>query len=91
MPESSPDLEKQSRGGSDASPQSKALQRTATHARQHAETVGARKPRKIDESQWSIGGGKPFPEQPPAPEGYVVDFEDEHDPLHPQNWSLKRK
>lgn len=61
------------------------------HRKQHAETVGARNPQRISPPGLSIGGGKPFPEQLPASDKYVVDFEGSSDVHHPQNWSLARK
>lgn len=72
-------------------PQSLAIQRTETHRKQHAETVGARKPAKLPSYGLNIGGGKPFPEPLPASSEYVVEFNDAHDPLHPQNWAIRRK
>jgi DHA1 family multidrug resistance protein-like MFS transporter len=76
---------------STAASQSLALQRILTHKRQHAETVGARKPTKLPLYELNIGAGKPFPEQLPASSEYVVEFDDAHDPLHPQNWEMTRK
>lgn len=38
-----------------------------------------------------FGHGKPFPQPLPAEEQYVVEFMDENDPLHPQNWPFARK
>lgn len=65
--------------------------RTQTHDKQHAETVGARKPPKLPPYGLNIGAGKPFPKQMPAADTYVVEFNDADDPLHPQNWALRRK
>lgn len=93
MDSDSLDIEKTSSSGSGpgTAPTSIALQRTRTHQRQHAETVGSVKPPKLQSYSWSIGAGKPFPEQLPASDRYLVDFDGAEDPLHPQNWTLSRK
>ncbi|KAF8243643.1 MFS general substrate transporter [Wilcoxina mikolae CBS 423.85] len=47
---------------------------------------------RIPPEQWpAFGGGKPYP--PPLPEqaAYVVDFTGPDDPMHGQNWPLKKK
>lgn len=38
-----------------------------------------------------FGGGKPYPPLLPAQEDYVVEFDGPDDPIHPQNWTLRRK
>lgn len=38
-----------------------------------------------------MGAGKPYPPTLPDPEQFVVEFTDANDPLHPQNWSLRKK
>jgi DHA1 family multidrug resistance protein-like MFS transporter len=38
-----------------------------------------------------FGANKPYPPPLPAREEYVVEFEDEDDPLHGQNWPMKKK
>ncbi|KAJ5342378.1 hypothetical protein N7541_011502 [Penicillium brevicompactum] len=67
------------------------LERINTYRLQHRSTVGSGigiTPRE----QWlPLGAGKPYPPDLPDPEQYVVEFTDAQDPLHPQNWSLKRK
>jgi DHA1 family multidrug resistance protein-like MFS transporter len=39
----------------------------------------------------NFGGGKPFPPPLPEREEYVVEFDGPNDPLHAQNWPLKKK
>ena len=39
----------------------------------------------------NFGGGKPFPPPLPEREEYVVEFDGPTDPLHAQNWPLKKK
>ncbi len=71
-----------------------ALQRIRTHGLQQEGTVGMtaelRKDRKTQQLG-DFGHGKPFPPLLPASDDYVVEFTDEHDPLHPHNWPLNRK
>lgn len=69
-----------------------ALSRIISQRTQHSATVGAgfrsRRPRK---PLPAFGAGKPYPAPLPEREEYVVEFDGLDDPLHPQNWSLKRK
>lgn len=66
--------------------------RTETHRLQHSQTVGASIKSRTDTKPLpEFGGGKPYPPQLPAQEEYVVEFDGKDDPLHPQNWPLKRK
>ena len=69
-----------------------ALSRIETQRSQHSATVGrsitsreSRKPLP------NFGGGKPYPPPLPAAEEFVVEFDGPDDPLHPQNWSIKKK
>ena len=39
----------------------------------------------------NFGGGKPFPPPLPEREEYVVEFDGPNDPMHAQNWPLKKK
>jgi DHA1 family multidrug resistance protein-like MFS transporter len=39
----------------------------------------------------NFGAGKPFPPQLPEREEYVVEFDGPDDPLHAQNWPMKKK
>ena len=69
-----------------------ALSRIETHRTQHSGTVGRSiTSRKSKKPLPNFGGGKDYPPQLPAQEEYVVEFDGPHDPLHPQNWSLKKK
>ncbi len=69
-----------------------AISRIQTQRNQHRNTVG----RSLDskESKKSLpafGAGKPYPPMLPAEEDYVVEFDGPHDPLHAQNWPMKKR
>jgi DHA1 family multidrug resistance protein-like MFS transporter len=78
-----------------------ALRRIDTHRSQHAGTVGASEQpsrltrtisrRRTEKPLPSLGAGKPFPPLLPDREEYVVEFEGADDPLHAQNWPMKKK
>jgi DHA1 family multidrug resistance protein-like MFS transporter len=78
-----------------------ALTRIETHRSQHAGTVGASQApsrlsqtisrRRTEKPLPSIGAGKPFPPPLPEREEYVVEFDGHDDPLHAQNWPMKKK
>jgi MFS transporter, DHA1 family, multidrug resistance protein len=71
-----------------------AISRIETQRLQHTQTVGgtvASRTRSSREPWPAFGGGKPYPPQLPAREEYVVEFDGSNDPIHPQNWSLRRK
>lgn len=68
------------------------VSRIATERSQHSGTVGAglqvrpsRKPLP------NFGWSKPYPPPLPEKDAYVVEFDGPDDPLHPQNWALKKK
>lgn len=68
------------------------LSRIHTARSQHSGTVG-RDPRS---REWktplpSFGAGKPYPPLLPNQEDYVVEFDGPDDPLHAQNWPLRKK
>lgn len=67
-----------------------ALERIQTHRMQHMNTVGssAAKGRK---DLPNFGGQKPYPPMLPEKEEYVVEFDGHDDPLHAQNWPMKKK
>ena len=68
------------------------LSRLHTQRSQHQGTVG--RPLKSRESRKPLpafGGGKPYPPLLPDQEEYVVEFNGHDDPLHPQNWPLRKK
>ncbi|KAL7930085.1 major facilitator superfamily domain-containing protein [Trichoderma chlorosporum] len=71
-----------------------ALSRIATQRSQHVNTVGGSirtESRASRKPMPAFGGGKPFPPLLPAQEEYVVEFDGPNDPLHAQNWPLKKK
>lgn len=68
------------------------LSRIQTARSQHSGTVGASlKSRKSNRPLPSFGAGKPFPPPLPDREEYVVEFDGPEDPMHAQNWPLKKK
>lgn len=70
-----------------------ALDRIETHRSQHSQTVGgldnlrSRSKRELPK----FGAGKPYPPSLPKQEEYVVEFDGPHDPMHPQQWTMKKK
>lgn len=68
-----------------------AISRIATQRSQHSATVGALKSRPSKKPLPEFGAGKPYPPPLPSKEEYVVEFSGPDDPLHPQNWSTKKK
>ena len=76
-----------------------ALSRIHTARSQHSATVGASQsilPARRTISSKSrplpeFGGGKPYPPPLPDKEEYVVEFDGPNDPMHAQNWPLRKK
>lgn len=69
-----------------------ALSRIATQRSQHSATVGASLKSRVSKKPLPpFGAGKPYPPPLPEKEEYVVEFDGPNDPLHPQNWTFKRK
>ena len=69
-----------------------ALSRIHTQRSQHASTVGRTlKSRESKRPLPEFGDGKPYPPPLPEQEEYVVEFDGPDDPLHPQNWPLRKK
>lgn len=68
-----------------------AISRIATQRSQHSATVGALKSQPSKKPLPEFGAGKPFPPPLPSREEYVVEYSGPDDPLHPQNWSTKKK
>ncbi|KAL1792510.1 hypothetical protein ACET3X_009017 [Alternaria dauci] len=78
-----------------------AIRRIETHRSQHAGTVGASRVdsrlsrtltrRRTEKPLPNMGAGKPFPPLLPDREEYVVEFDGKDDPLHAQNWPMKKK
>jgi DHA1 family multidrug resistance protein-like MFS transporter len=72
------------------------LSRIATQRSQHVSTVGAH-PASKTASRASkrplpgFGAGKPYPPQLPDQDDYVVEFDGPDDPLHSQNWPMRKK
>ncbi|RDW74272.1 MFS transporter [Aspergillus mulundensis] len=67
------------------------LERINTYRLQQQETVGSSRSR-IPREQWlPLGAGKPYPPDLPNVEAYIVEFEGPDDPMHPQNWPMKRR
>lgn len=72
--------------------QQTALSRIQTARSQHSNTVGASlKSRPSKRPLPAMGAGKPYPPPLPDREEYVVEFDGPDDPMHAQNWSLKKK
>ena len=68
------------------------LSRIETHRTQHSGTVGRTiTSRKSKKPLPNFGGGKEYPPPLPAQEEYVVEFDGPDDPLHPQNWPMRKK
>ncbi|KAI9760313.1 MAG: hypothetical protein M4579_001717 [Chaenotheca gracillima] len=69
-----------------------ALSRIQTARTQHSGTVGRSvKSRKSLKPLPAFGGEKPYPPPLPEQEEYVVEFDGVDDPLHAQNWPLRKK
>lgn len=69
-----------------------ALSRIETQRSQHSGTVGkSLTSRESKKPLPNFGGGKPYPPPLPAAEEFVVEFDGPDDPLHPQNWSIRKK
>lgn len=69
-----------------------AASRIATQRSQHIATVGADPKARAERAPLpEFGAGKPYPRPLPEKEDYVVEFTGPDDPLHPQNWSTKKK
>lgn len=69
-----------------------ALSRIETQRSQHSGTVGrSLKSRESRKPLPKFGGGKDYPPPLPEREEYVVEFDGPDDPLHPQNWSSRKK
>ncbi|KAK7424210.1 hypothetical protein QQZ08_008698 [Neonectria magnoliae] len=72
------------------------LSRIATHRSQHNATVGGglhsrTTSRASRRPLPAFGAGKPFPPPLPEQEEYVVEFDGPDDPMHSQNWPLRKK
>lgn len=67
------------------------LDRINTYRLQQQETIGSSRSRIPREHWLPLGAGKPYPPDLPNVEGYIVEFEGGDDPMHPQNWPMKRR
>ncbi|KAG0652457.1 putative transporter [Hyphodiscus hymeniophilus] len=70
------------------------LSRIQTARSQHTATVGRSLTGKSRESRRPLpemGLGKPYPPPLPSQEEYVVEFDGPDDPLHAQNWPMRKK
>lgn len=69
-----------------------AISRIHTQRSQHSATVGRTlRSRESRKPLPEFGGGKPYPAALPEREEYVVEFDGPDDPLHAQNWPLRKK
>lgn len=67
------------------------LERIETYRLQHRSTVGSG-PGVAPRNEWlPMGADKDYPPELPDPEQFVVEFTGSNDPLHPQNWPLKKR
>jgi DHA1 family multidrug resistance protein-like MFS transporter len=68
------------------------LSRIETHRTQHSGTVGRTlTSRKSKKPLPAFGAGRDYPPALPAKEDYVVEFDGPDDPMHPQNWPMRKK
>jgi DHA1 family multidrug resistance protein-like MFS transporter len=70
------------------------LSRIQTSKSQHSTTVGGGLRSRTRDSRKPLpafGAGKPFPPTLPERDEYVVEFDGPDDPLHAQNWPLRKK
>ncbi|KAF2094652.1 major facilitator superfamily [Rhizodiscina lignyota] len=68
------------------------MSRIETQRTQHSQTVGMSiKSRKSTKPLPTMGNEKPYPPPLPEREEYVVEFDGENDPLHAQNWPMRKK
>jgi MFS transporter, DHA1 family, multidrug resistance protein len=68
------------------------LMRIQTERSQHSGTVGRSvTSRRSQKPLPAFGDGKPYPPPMPDQEQYVVEFDGLDDPLHAQNWPIKKK
>jgi DHA1 family multidrug resistance protein-like MFS transporter len=70
-----------------------ALRRIETIRSQHLATVGSTVTRRSTKEKPlpPMGADKPYPPPLPEREEYVVEYDGVNDPLHAQNWPVKKK
>ena len=68
------------------------LSRIQTERSQHLGTVGRTATSRASKKALpNFGENKPYPPPLPEQEEYVVEFDGPRDPMHPQNWPMKKK
>jgi DHA1 family multidrug resistance protein-like MFS transporter len=68
------------------------MSRIQTARSQHSGTVGSTVRSRVSKKPIpTMGAGKPYPTPLPDREEYVVEFDGADDPLHGQNWPMKKK
>jgi len=68
------------------------ISRIQTARSQHSGTVGrSATSRQSRKPLPAFGAGKPYPPLLPDQEDYVVEFDGPDDPMHAQNWPLRKK
>jgi MFS transporter, DHA1 family, multidrug resistance protein len=70
------------------------LERIATYRTIHSSTVGAQvnsRPDSIIRKVTTLGAGKVFAPADYNVEDFLVEFDGHDDPLHPQNWPMRKK
>lgn len=70
------------------------LERLHTHRSIHSGTVGRRANSRTSgtvEKLKTLGGGKIFAPADYNVEEFLVEFDGHDDPLHPQNWSMRKR
>jgi DHA1 family multidrug resistance protein-like MFS transporter len=76
----------------DSSLDPRELDRIATYRILHTSTVGTKGKitTRLNTLQ-TLGAGKPFPPKNYDGEDFLVEFEGHDDPLHPQNWAMRKR
>lgn len=68
------------------------LSRIQTERSQHSNTVGRSATSRLSKGPLpAFGSGKPYPPPLPSRDEYVVEFDGPDDPIHAQNWPLRKK
>jgi DHA1 family multidrug resistance protein-like MFS transporter len=68
------------------------ISRIHTQRSQHSGTVGRTATSRASRKPLpEFGAGKPYPPPLPDQEDYVVEFDGPNDPMHAQNWPIRKK
>ncbi|KAK9431225.1 major facilitator superfamily domain-containing protein [Lipomyces doorenjongii] len=68
------------------------LQRMESARSIHSEIMGCKlRKKRVLGLLPPFGAGKDYPVQPPDIETYIVEFDGADDPMHPQNWTVRKK